>query len=133
MKLLGVDYGDKYIGLATADEETKIASPFKILENKGDNFVIEELKKICGEEEIEKIIIGLPMGLANQESEQFKIVENFIQLLKNNFNIPVETEDERLSTVAANNLIKEYKKKGERDDSVAAMLILQGYLDKTFK
>lgn len=130
MKLLGLDYGNKYIGLALADDETRIASPFKILENQGDDFVIEALKKICGEEGIEKIVIGLPLGLANQESRQFKTVADFIAKLKNNLNIPVETEDERLSTVSANNLIKEQKKRGERNDSVAAMVILQSYLDK---
>lgn len=132
-KILGLDYGDKHIGLALADSETRVASPLMILENKGDDSVIEELKKIVAEEEIRRIIIGRPQGMQGQESDQLKKVNEFIKLLENNFDLAIITEDERLSTVMANNLIKEQKKKGKRNDAVAAMLILQSYLDKTYK
>lgn len=125
MKLLGLDYGDKYIGLAIADSETKLASPLKIIANE-----IEDLKKIIAEEQIEKIIVGLPVGMVGKTSEQLIKTKEFIELLKNNFDILIETEDERFSTAAANTLIKEQKKKGEREDAVAAMLILQSYLDR---
>ncbi len=129
MKLLGIDYGDRRLGLALADSETKLASPWRVIDNE-----IEALKKIIAEEQIGKVVVGRPQGMSGQTSGQLNTVDKFIELLKNNLDIPVETEDERLSTVSANNLIKEQsasrRKKGERNDSVAAMVILQSYLDR---
>ena len=120
MKFLGLDFGDKHLGLAIADSETGIASPFKVIANN-----ISQLKKIIAEERIEKIIVGLPVG----GSQLIKTGE-FIELLKNNFDLPVEVADERFSTKFAGNLMKGNKKKKERDDAVTAMIILQSYLDK---
>lgn len=125
MKLLGIDFGQKHLGLAIAEEETGLASPFKVI---GSDLAV--LKKILEEEKIGKIIIGLPKSLGNSENEQYKEAQAFVELLKQESSLPIETADERLSTVMANRLMGEDKKKGERDDAVAAMLILQGYLDK---
>ncbi|MFH1173383.1 MAG: Holliday junction resolvase RuvX [bacterium] len=130
MKLLGIDYGDKYLGLALADSETRLASPFLILDNQSQDSIIEVLKKIIAEEEIAKIIIGRPQGMQGQASGQLDKVDDFIELLKNSFEVEIIAEDERLSTVMAGKLIQEQKRKGERDDAVAAMLILQNYLDR---
>ncbi|MFH1225882.1 MAG: Holliday junction resolvase RuvX [bacterium] len=121
MKLLGIDYGDRHLGLAIADSETKLASPWQII---GNNFI--ELKRIITEEKIEKIVVGRPIGHRGQLAKTKK----FLELLKNNLTLPIDTEDERFSTVMANKLIKGNKKKGERDDAISAMLILQSYLDR---
>ncbi|MFH1112105.1 MAG: Holliday junction resolvase RuvX [Patescibacteria group bacterium] len=136
MKLLGIDYGDKHLGLAIADSETKLASPWQVIDNE-----LGALKKIIAEEQIGKVVVGRPQGMSGQTSGQLNTVDKFIELLKNNFNIPVETEDERLSTVSANKLMggqsaglpagrHGWRKRGERDDAVSAMLILQNYLDR---
>ena len=58
--LLGLDYGEKNIGLAVADENSKMALPYKVLINNGEDFILKELKKIIIEEKISKIIVGLP-------------------------------------------------------------------------
>jgi len=129
-KFLGIDYGDKHLGLAIADEETRIASPYKILPNNDDNLVIGQISRIVIDEEIKAIIIGLPKGMQGQASAQLAKVNSFIELLKNNFSQEIIAEDERLTTAMAGGLMKEDKKSGERDDAVAAMLILQSYLDK---
>lgn len=113
------------MGLAIADSETKLASPWRIIDNN-----LEALKKIVLEESIGKIVVGLPLGLAGQASAQLAKAKKFVESLKNNFDVLVETQDERLSTVSANKLMSEQKKRGERDDAVSAMLILQNYLDR---
>ncbi len=126
-KLLGIDYGEKKVGLAIADTETKIASPFKILNN--DKNILAKISEICQEEEISKIVIGLPLTLKSSTSKQTKIVFSFIEKLKKATYLPIIEQDERLSSSYAKSLLKEMKVK-HMDDDVAAMIILQSYLDE---
>lgn len=128
MNYLGVDYGEKRVGLATGDDETKIASPFFILENKGQGFLVEEIKKICERENVGKIVVGLPLTMASEEGEQADNVLHFVDFLKNNLAVPVETEDERFSSVMVDKLMAESGVK-ERD-AVSAMIILQSFFDR---
>lgn len=128
MNFLGVDYGEKRIGLATGSDETKIASPFLILENNGLNYSLEEIKKICTEENIGKIVVGMPLTMASKAGPQAAEVLRFVDFLKNNLSLPMETEDERFSSVMVDKLMAESGVK-ERD-AVAAMIILQSYFDK---
>ncbi len=127
MKYLGIDYGDKKIGLAIADSETKIASPYKILTNSKD--VLSKISEICHEEDIDKIIIGLPLTLKSSTSKQTEIVLNFIDKFKKIIDLPIIEQDERLSSGYAKELLKQIKVK-HLDDDVAAMIILQSYLDE---
>ncbi len=126
-KLLGIDYGEKKVGLAIADSEIMIASPFKILNN--DKNVFANISEICQKEEIAKIVVGLPLTLKNSTSKQTKVVLNFIDKLKKITYLPIIEQDERFSSSYANNLLKEMKIK-HMDDDVAAMIILQSYLDE---
>lgn len=122
-KYLGIDWGEKRIGLALGDSETKIATPFKTVAG------IDELLELIKEEEIEVVVLGKPVSILNSEfpiSEKFK---NFLNELKENLNIPIELVDERLSSKAADALEGSKKTKASRDE-IAAMLILQSYLDK---
>ncbi len=123
--LLGLDYGEKNIGLAVADENSKMALPYKVLENKGEDFVLRELKKIIIEEKIIKIIIGLPLALSGKESKKTIEARGFSAFLAKNLNIPVEMKDERLSSRLADTLAQGTK--GSRDIG-AAMVILEDYL-----
>jgi putative Holliday junction resolvase len=127
MNILGIDYGEKRIGLALGGREIKIATPYEILENKNLDFVIDEIKKICKTENVNEIIVGLPISLKGKIEAQAKKVLEFVEFLKKNLEIPIETEDERLTSVMVDKLAKEQKV--ERD-AVAAMLILQSYLDR---
>jgi len=128
MNFLGVDYGEKRIGFATGSDETKIASPFLILENRGHNYLLEEIKKICAEENIGKIVVGMPLTMKSEKGPEAKEVLRFVDFLKNNLSLAVETEDERFSSAMVDKLMAESGVK-ERD-AVAAMIILQSYFDK---
>ncbi len=116
-KYLGVDWGEKRIGLAMADGETKLATPFKTVGTAAD---VEEITK---HEEIAVVVVGNPVRITNEKYNKF------IEDLKNIISAPIEFEDERLSSKAADALVGDKKTKAGRDE-IAAMLILQSYLDK---
>lgn len=140
MAILGIDYGAKKIGLAKSDDQNKMALPLEILANTNKPEVLARLKDVCQQNDIDRIICGVPVSLQNGgkktfwrqkdlQNKQMKEVLEFISWLKNNIELPIEIEDERLTTKMANGLRKDLVKKGP-DDAVAAMLILQTYLDK---
>lgn len=126
-KYLGIDYGEKKIGLAIADSETKIATPFKILNNPKD--ILAKISEICQEENIEKVIVGMPISLKGTLSNQTKSVLNFVNKLKNELYLDVVEQDEKLTSMYAQRLLRGTKAK-HLDDDVAAMLILQSWLDE---
>ncbi len=128
MNFLGIDYGEKRVGLATGNDEIKLASPFLILENKGRDFLLEEIKKICLEENIQKIVVGMPLTMKSEEGPEAKEILHFIDFLKNNLILPIETEDERFTSAMVDKLMAE---SGVKDrDAVAAMIILQSFFDR---
>ena len=123
MRLLGIDYGESKIGLAIGDDITKMALPFKILKESDMAKQVELIAQTIKVESIDLIVIGLPMSLQQNITEQTEHTQIFIKALKDR-GIEVELEDERLSSKAAQSLgIKE-------DDAVAAMQILQTYIDR---
>lgn len=126
-RILGIDYGTKRIGLALGDEEQKIALPFDVLQNKVG--FIGKLRRIIEDEKIYRLVVGIPLNMSGKDSKKTGEARKFIQLLESNFNLAVITEDERLSSKMADSLFKEYRQKYDRD-AIAAMVILQGYLDK---
>ena len=123
LKFLGVDWGEKRIGLALGDSETKMALPYKVAGNLAG---VLEAAQI---EDIDEIIIGAPLKMRDARigmNEQFL---DFVELLKKKSGLPVRLFDERLTSQGADALIGNKKTKAPRD-AVAAMLILQTYLDK---
>lgn len=131
-KFLGLDYGTKRIGLAMADDEMRLASPLGIIENKSPSFVVEELEKIIKDEEVKKIIVGLPISLEGEKKkgELLREILDFVACLKNKLGVIVETEDERFSSEQAKSLMMGLGRKRADKDTVAAMIILQSYLDR---
>jgi len=123
LRYLGIDWGEKRIGLALGDSETKLATPHKTV---GD---IEEVIKIIKDEKIDMVVIGKPLKMSDVGYPMSDKFLAFLDLLKKKLDIPVETIDERLSSKAADALPGNKKEKAGRDE-VAAMLILQNYLDK---
>jgi len=123
MIYLGIDWGEKRIGLALGDGETKIATPFCVVRD------LEETLKIIKEEEIDVVVIGKPYSVSNVEHKISDKFTNFLKRLEKDSSVKVETIDERLSSKAADALVGTKKTKAARD-SIAAMLILQSYLDK---
>ena len=122
-KYLGIDWGTKRIGLALGDSETKISTPFKVVND------LMQVIKIIKEEDIDEIIIGDPLSMGNNKGEMSNKVNNFIVDLETEINIPIIKIDERLSSQGADGLVGDKKTKASRD-AMAAMLILQTYLDK---
>ncbi len=123
IKYLGIDYGEKRIGLALADSETRLATPFKVIRS------MDEVLSVIKDEKISSIIIGAPFSITNVELRMSNEFNNFLKDLKEKVKIPVLMMDERLSSKAADALFGDKKTKAQRD-TIAAMLILQNYLDR---
>ena len=135
-RILGLDYGDRRIGLALSDPLKMIASPFKFIINTGDDEVLDSLKILIAEEDIEAIVVGLPIGMKGQETKQTTKVREFSELLSS-LTIPISFEDERLSSVSAEkSMIQQKIKTGHNKgmiDQRAAAILLQQYLDRYSK
>lgn len=120
MNYLGIDYGEKKIGLSKASSELPIAVPFKIVAS--DRDVIAQIKDIVASESVDEIVVGYPLSLSGEAGAQTKVVDEFITQLSL-LGKPVHKQDERFSTRAAVS--------AGQDDGSAAALILQMYLDST--
>ena len=135
-RILGLDYGDRRIGLALSDPSKMIASPFKFIINTGDDEVLDSLKILIVEEDIEAIVVGLPIGMKGQETKQTTKVREFADLLSS-LAIPISFEDERFSSVSAEkSMIQQKIKTGHNKgmiDQRAAAILLQQYLDRYTK
>ena len=131
-RILGIDYGDVRIGLALTDPLKIIASPFRTIQNRNNDFIIKELDLIINEKKIETLVIGLPIGLNNQETIQTKKVRLFADLIKI-LEIPIYFQDERLSSISAKkSLIVQNIKTGSNKsmiDKAAAAIFLQQFID----
>ncbi len=118
-KLLGIDYGDKRIGLALA-EAGSLALPYKVIDN---DSVLEEINKIIKEENITTVVVGLPHSLSGNDNERLNITKQFIKYLENNLTVSIKTVDEQMTS-------KLYTKQGVKKDidKHAATAILDTYL-----
>ena len=133
MRIMGLDIGSKTIGVAISDELHLIAQGLFTLKRQGIQNDIRELERLIEEHSVEKIVVGLPKNMNNTLGPSANRVLSFIEALKQCIDLPIVTWDERLSTVAAEKVLLEAdmsrKKRKRVIDKVAALLILQGYLD----
>lgn len=133
-RLLGIDYGEKRVGVSISDPTGTIAFPLETLETKSVVDLLEQIKNIVVSENVEEIVIGLPIGMKGQETLQTQEVYRFIKVIQKKFEIPVHMADERLSSVSAEFSLREQgippSKNKAMIDSRAAAIILQGYLDR---
>jgi len=131
---MGLDVGSKTIGVAISDELGITAQGFKTIKRKAMEDDLRELDAIISQFRIEKIVVGLPKNMDGSLGKQAEFVLGWIEDLKNKIQLPVETWDERLSTVeASKTLLKadlSRKKRKGVIDKLAAVLILQGYLQR---
>lgn len=127
---LGIDYGTSKIGLAIADSETKVCLPYKILKESEFWDLIDD---IITEKNIDEIVLGLPKNLKNEETQQTKIVMDFFEKLKEGTDKIVHLEEERMTSIFANNMKKNIgmKNLGAEDDCAAA-LILDSFLKRLY-
>jgi len=130
-RLLGLDIGEKRIGVAISDELGMIASPLVTINATGD--VVGEMQALVAKYAIPLIVVGLPVGLSGREGPQAKKVRAIADALAADLGIEIVYSDERLSsTVAEAALISQGTRRDKRKqqiDSMAAAVILQGYLD----
>ena len=135
MKYLGLDLGTKTLGIAVSDITHLVATPLTILRFEDSKYedTIEPLRNIIKQENIGKIILGLPKNMNNTMGDRAMSTLVYKKTLEEEFNIPVIMQDERLSTVAAHNYMLEAdlsrKKRKAKVDGLAASIILQTYLD----
>ena len=133
MRSLGLDIGDKRIGVALSDPDGILASPLTIISRRDESQDIEAIVDIISREGVGRIIVGLPYSLDGSLGGQAEKVKAFTQRLASRIQVPLEDRDERLTTVLAARLRQAAggkKKRKARDDAQAAALILQGYLDE---
>ena len=137
MRTMGLDIGSHTIGVAVSDELGITAQGLKTLKRKSMEEDLKEIEMIVRQFEIGEIVVGLPKNMDGTIGKQAEIVLNWVKILMDRINIPVVSWDERLSTVGASKVLLEAdlsrKKRKKVIDKLAAVLILQGYLDQSRK
>ena len=133
MKTMGIDFGLARIGIALSDDTKFLASPFETYKRKCEELDIQHIVEIVKSKNVDEIVCGLPMNMAGEEQEIAKKTRDFMLKLQEQIDIKIEFVDERLSSLMAEEMLKEtekdWKKRKEKLDAVAASIILQDYLD----
>lgn len=136
MRIMGLDYGSKTVGVAISDDLLLTAQGKEIIRRKEEN----KLRKTCArieelilEYQVEKIVLGLPLNMDDSVSERSELCLEFKEMLERRTGLPVIMVDERLTTVEADDIMNEAgirgKDRKEYVDMIAAQIILQDYLD----
>jgi len=132
MRYLAIDYGDKRTGLAICDHDETIASPLAVIQGQKD--LLKKIADVVQTENVEAIVMGLPLNMDDSQGPQVKLVFKFADQLKEHLSIPVHFQDERLSTFSAEEKLAAADftrgKKKKRLDAVAAATILEAFLEQ---
>lgn len=127
MRYLGIDYGLRYAGLALGDDETRLASPFKTIDQTREH-IFASLKKIIADEGADAIVVGMPVyAIGSHEQEEY--TRMFIAQLRTEIDLPVHEWNEQFTSKESRRRISEGSDADEH--SIAAMIILQSYLDNS--
>ena len=136
MRIMGLDFGSKTVGVAMSDPLLITAQGLEIIRRKEENKLRQTLARIEAlivEYQVEKIVLGLPKNMNDSQGERAEKTEEFREMLMRRTGLEVILWDERLTTVAADRIMMEAgvrrENRKEYVDSIAASLILQGYLD----
>jgi len=136
MRIMGLDYGTKTIGVAISDPLCYTAQGIETIVRKDATNLIESmrrLKELIDAYQVTEIVVGMPINMNNTEGERVQGTNYFVEKLRRDFGLVVSTFDERLSTMAANRIldeanVQEHKRKAVID-KIAATIILQTYMD----
>lgn len=130
-KILGLDIGEKRIGVAIGDSSVKIASPRRAIIVDGDE--LSKISDILKEEDIDILVLGFPRNQRGETTNQTIIIEKFAEKLKN-YNLPIVFQDESLTSVLAEETLQKSKKAYDKSDidSKAAALILQDFIEENY-
>ena len=136
MRIMGLDYGDKPVGVALSDESLLIAQPYETIERERSTKLrrtFARIEEIIIENGVTEIVLGYPKNMNNTEGERVRLTEEFKENLERRTGLPVHLMDERLTTIAADRTLSDMDvAKEDRKtyiDKVAAALILETYLD----
>jgi len=139
VRALGIDYGERRIGLALSDATGLLASPWKTVGNDGNvgaaaqRLALEVDALVAEPDGLDAIVVGLPRRLSGEDNEQTSRVRQLGQLLADRIAIPITFQDERLTSHEAEALLgqreRDWRKRKRQLDAMAAALILQDYLD----
>ena len=127
MKVLCIDFGTKFVGVAVGDTEIKIATPHKTIPYRQKSELIEKLREVVKDTQGSKIVMGLPLNFKMEETEASRKVREFGKQLQEEFGLPVEYENEILTSTQVEREI------GRKNHAAAAALILQSWLDRPRK
>ena len=134
MILLAIDYGAARTGVAVCDPMGILASPVGVLHEKSQKKLAHEIAGIANERRAEKIILGLPLRTDGTKGDKAQACEEFAAMLRETTGLPVELWDERFTTVSAHQQLyasgKRMKEHKKNVDAVAAVILLQSYLDR---
>ena len=133
-RIMGLDYGSKTIGVAISDSLGLTAQPFETIERSKENKLRRSLAKIVEEKNIKKIVVGLPVNMNGKSGKRVSLTLEFVEKLKQRVDVPIIMQDERLTTVEADEILDESSVKKENRkqfiDMVAAGIILREYMEK---
>lgn len=132
MVILAVDYGDVRTGVAVCDKLEILASPVTVIQEKNAEVLVQRIAEIAKERNAEKLVIGLPKNMDGSAGSRAEACCVFGELLCAQANLPVDYEDERLTTVSAHNALNVTNTRGKKRkqivDAVSAVIILESYL-----
>jgi len=132
-RLLGLDVGDVRIGVAVSNESGIVVTPHSVIRRKPEAAVLAHIMRIAEAETVAGIVVGLPLSLNGEYSDQTRSVTAFVERLAAQTTLPVVTWDERYTTVEAERILREQGVRRDRwreqIDAIAATVILQDYLD----
>ena len=125
MRVLALDYGAARTGVAVSDATGTLARPVGVVERAASEAGLDQVVALVAEHEAELVVIGLPLTLRGERGAQARETEAFVEALRARLQVPVETEDERFTTVLA-------QQTGGRapEDALAAAHLLQGWLER---
>ena len=139
MRVLGIDYGARRIGLALSDASATLASPWRLLQRPPSDaetirVIVAEITALAqADDGLEAVVVGWPRRLDGTPNQQTPIVETFARTLESKVAVPVILQDERLSSVEAESRLavgeKDWRKRKGKLDAAAAAVILQDFLD----
>ena len=132
-RVLGLDVGSKTIGLAVSDPLGITAQGLQTIRRKNKRLDFELLAAVIREYKVSEIVIGYPLRLSGAEGTQSEKMRHFAEEIRQKFGLPVHLWDERLTSSQANRVLREFdlsiKKRGEAVDRMAAVLILQNWME----
>lgn len=125
-RVLGIDYGDKRVGVAVSDEAQQFVFTRPTLANRGKRALFRELGQLVEQEGVERIVVGLPLTLRGERGQQATAIQSVMCELEEVLSVPVDFEDERLTSSYA----ARFRGSSADADSIAAAAILESYLER---